>query len=386
MKKRIISIILAVAIITASFSFARAAYASSIELLLDTEISTIIKGTDDLEWFYYTPTSSGTYTLRSCNIYASECYLFVKEVDPATKQKKYVQLAYSCTDDKTETGSRQFKLTYHLLAGTKYYFAVGWYLSESRTSGVYTVRLTNDSYDESPIESIELGAPVELEAYTDGDWITDASGKSFFRYNISKIVSNLTITLHYKNGKTSTATGQDYIDGYKITFIDNQYEHHWQPNNSVEYDKNPFTVKINDVTATIDIPIIITSKYSVKGKIVDMNGNPVANANITQGGSTVAVSNTDGSFSFYHGAGQYQFTISTTHSISRKVVLLISANNTNNDFTSKPISICNCDFVQDGIINAKDFSFINRYADNADKPNLTAEFQKCINFTAESYI
>lgn len=386
MKKRIISIILAITIVMTSFSFTYNAYANSLQLVLDTKLSTNINGAGDLEWFYYTPTATGTYTIRSYNIYASEVYLFVREVDPVTKQKRMVQLAYSNSDDKTETGSRQFMLTYHLIAGTTYYFGVGWYMSDSRTSGVYTVMLTNDNYDESLIERIELDNPVALEAYTDGDWIKDSSGNTFFRYNISKIVSNLSITVHYYDGKSTTVVGQEYVDGYAITFINNQYNEHWYPNNSTEYNKNTFTVKINDVTASIDIPIVISSKYSVKGRVIDMNGNPVSNATIMQGATTLAVSADDGSFTFYHNAGQYQFTVYTTHSINRKFLLQISANSANNNFTSKPVTICNCDFVKDGIINAKDFSFINKYADEADKPNLTAEFRKCINFTAKDYI
>lgn len=386
MKKKILSIILAIAVAAASFSFVNTAYASSVQLVLDTKQSIVINGTDDLEWFYFTPSSSGTYSFRSYNVYASECYLFVKEVDTATKQKKYVQLAYSNKDDKVSEGSRQFKLTYHLVAGTTYYYAVGWYLSESRTNGVFTVMLTNDSYDDSTLQRIEASCPIELEAYTDGDWITDASGNSFFRYNTSKIISNMIVTLYYENGTSTTAVGQEYIDGYAITFIDNQYEKHWHPNDSAEYVRNTFTVKVNNLTASVDIPIVITSRYSVKGKVVDMNGSPVANANIYQGSSKVAVSGSDGSFSFYHTAGQYLFTVFTTHSISRTVKLQISANNANNNFSSTPISICNCDYVQDGIINAKDFSFIHRYVDEAYKQMAKEEFQKCISFTAKDYV
>lgn len=51
----------------------------------------------------------------------------------------------------------------------------------------------------------------------------------------------------------------------------------------------------------------------------------------------------------------------------------------------KPISICNCDYVKDGIVNAKDYSFIKRYADEDNAPKIEEEFTRCINFFADKY-
>lgn len=383
MKKRVLSAILVIAIVASSLALSITAFGSSQELVLDVKKSATISGADDLVWFYYTPVVSGKYSLLSYNVPACECYLFIKE-KKADGSKQYVQLAYSCKDSE-RPDTRQFRLTYYLEAGVTYYYAAGWYLSGNRTDGTMTVMLRNDNYDEMPIESIELGEPVELEAYTDGSWNKDANSNSYFRYNTSKIVANLTITIHYTDGTSVTETGKDVIDGYPVSFIDNQYEEHWYPQEDPNCTGNTFTVKILDITAGTSIPINIGAKYYVKGSVVNMAGEPVKNAGIYLGTSQLAVTDEDGIFHFYSSSGEYIFKIKTASSIDKEVQMAISVSADDNDFTDTPISICNCDYVRDGIVNAKDYSFIKRYAAEDDIPKIEEEFKRCINFTADKY-
>lgn len=380
MKKRIISFVIAIAIIISSIAISMTAFASSQLLYLNTPASANTNGSDDLEWFYYTPSESGTYSLLSYNVPKCEAYLFIKEKDPETGAKQYVQLAYAapCSDPDYEANGHnefQFKLTYHLEAGVTYYFACGWYLP-TRTSGTYTVKLVNDFYDKNAINSIEvLNAPT-LEAYANGEWRTDANNQSYYYYDINKVISNLRLKINYTNGKSTTAFGAKVIDGYSISFEDNQFYNHWYPVEDPNYNGNKLTIRVLNKTTTVNIDVIIGNRYSVKGTVVNLANQPVENAQIMIDNQNVAVTNSNGEYSFYTSSGQKSLSIITSTSIDYTSSVTVATNQNN----LEPIAICNCDFNKDGYINAKDYAFIIKNFKLDDLTNKKTEYQASINF------
>ena len=384
MRKKIISAVLVLGIIISSIAISIPAFASSQVLYLDMATSANTSGSDDLEWFYYTPTESGMYSLLSYNVPKCEAYLFVKEVDPETGAKQYVQLAYagpSSDPDYTANGHNefQFKLTYHLEAGVTYYYACGWYLS-NRTSGSFTVKLVCDSYDSNSIESIELSNPPTLNGYTDGEWRVGPDNKDYYHYNLNKVISNLTVTLNYSNGTSSTAVGKTSIDGYQLKFIDNQYYSHWYPEGDVSYTENPLTVSVLNKSATVNIPIIMGDIYPVKGKVVNLVGQPVEGAKIMIDSATVATSGSDGCFSFNSSSGFKKIEITGDTAISYKSTITLEAGS--NDFRESPFAICNCDLNRDGYVNAKDYAKIIKEYSGDEQANLKSEYQVSINFNS----
>ncbi|MCM1114170.1 MAG: hypothetical protein NC397_01590 [Clostridium sp.] len=383
MKKRVISLVLASAIILSSIALSFYAYASSRQLTLNVKSTAVINGANDLEWFYYTPDESGLYSLLSYNTPKSQAYLFVMEEDKDTHIRQMVNLAYSNSDpnwEKNGHGNLQFCLTYHLDAGVTYYYAVGWYMAESRVDGSTTVMLRCDAYDSNAIESIDFSCPAELDVYMNGAWENDAKGNEYFKYNLSRLTSNSVVTVHYSNGTSSTVYGKNEVDGYRISYIDNQYEKHWYPENDPNYNGNIFTVKILDKTASCSIKVSSSSRYLVKGVIHNTIGEPVDNATISNNGQKLAVTDINGQFSFYMISGAHTFNISTASSIDRDVLMTISASADNNDFTDSPFVLCNCDYVKDGYVNAKDFAYILK-----NKIDAQDEYKASINFNRDSY-
>lgn len=386
MKKKMISILMTAAIIAASFIFPFEAFAKMQELILNLEMSTVIDGSEDQAWFTFTPDESGTYSFLSYVTPACEAYLFVKETDPATGAKKYVQLAYAINDPNyLENGhnNRQFCLTYYLQKGVKYYYTAGWFL-EDRTSGTMRVKLRCDSYS-SNIDHIEVDCPVQLSAFIDGSWYKDTQGSSYFFYNTSKLISNTKITIYYKDATTSTVIGKDEIDGYRVQFLHTQSQTHWYPQNNPSYTANTFTVKILDQEVSFDVPIISTSMYQTKLKVVDVNGNPIANAAVNSSGGLIARTDANGLFLYSLPAGIQVLTISCTNSIDRNVTVVIDAASSVNDFTATPIELINVDFIKDGVINAKDFTVIHKTLTGSNKAEKTSLFRKCINHTKKDY-
>ena len=194
MKKKIISVILAIVTVISCFAVAFNAYGKIYELELGVKTTGVIDGEDDLIRFSFTPEESGTYSFLSYNVPATEAYLFVKEVDPETGYKEFVQLAYSNSDpnyQENEHSNRQFCLTYHLEKGVKYYFDAGWYLSDTRVSGTITVMLRCDEYD-VVFDRIEATCPIMIDVYSDGSFSTDSNGEQYFLYNLSKVIANTT--------------------------------------------------------------------------------------------------------------------------------------------------------------------------------------------------
>ncbi len=385
MKKKIISAILITAVIVSSLMLSFTALASSQQLTLDTKVTTTISGADDLEWFYYTPEKSGTYSFLTYNTPRSCAYLFVRETDEETGERTYVQLAYNSGDSDYEAnGHNQYQvcLTYHLEAGTTYYYAAGWWLS-TQTYSTFTVMLRCDSYDEDVIDSIEITSVPSLEAYVDGEWRTDADGYSYFWYDTSKLYSNLEIEITYLDGTVVTVTGSDEVDGSTFTYSDNQYYTHWYPTSEDDYTDNTFTIQLLDATASAEASIVVGDRYLVKGTVVNRVGYPVENAEISLGSSIVGYTDSDGSFSVYTSAGSKKLSVSTDTSIDYEEYINVSTST--NDFTDTPFVICNCDYVNDGYINAKDYSYIVNNFSGDELEKISEEFANSINFSKDKY-
>ncbi len=383
--KKALSIAVTVVLVLSSLAFSFSAFGKTQTLILDTKMTETIDGVDDIAQFIYVPDESGTYSFLSYNVPASEAYLLIREVNPETNQKEYVQLAYSCNDpDYQENGhnSRQFRLTYHLEKGVTYYFWAGWYLSESRTDGNMTVMLTCDQYD-SNIEKITISCPATLDAYTDGMWLTDSSGARYYHYNTTRLDVNMTVTIHFNDGQQISATGQEEINGYRIIFQHNQNSAHWYPQTDERYTENTYTVKILDKTASMDVPITVGARFAVKGTVTDMQGNPIENADIRLAQNSVAYTDSNGSFCFYSITGEYSCTVLSENSIARDLKILVTASASENDFTSTPITLCNYEYIDDGIINAKDFAVLRRNYPQDDER--IEHFNEVINFTADDY-
>lgn len=386
MKKKVLSIFLAIVLAASCFAVSLTAYAKIYSLVLDIPTQGTIEGEDDLVWFTYTPDVSGTYSLLGLSVPATEAYLFIKEVDKETNTKKYVQLAYAIDDpnyQENNHNSRQFCLTYHLEAGVKYYYAAGWYLSESRTSGSVKVMLRCDEYDVK-IDRIEAVCPIILDAFSDGTWNTDSDGNPFFYYNISKIVANTTVTVYYPDGTSVSATGQETVDGYPIIYNHNQYYEHWYPQTDGSYTSNAVTVKVLNETAQIDIQIATVARFKVTGTITDMLGRPIENAKIMYSNAVLDETDADGQFTFYSSSGQFAYNVTASNAIDRRVIIVVAADG-ENDFTDTPISICTCNYENDSTINAKDYAVMLKTLEGEELASQQEQFSKSINFTADSY-
>lgn len=386
MKKKILSVILIAVIIISSIALSFTAFASSQELKLNVKATAIMSGVDDLEWFYFTPEQSGIYSFMSFNVPKCDGYLFVREIDPETKRKEYKQLAYAGPESESHykefgRNAYQFCLTYHLEAGTRYYFAAGWYLS-TQTRQQFDVMLICDSYDENAIESIEVLDIPDLNAYTGGEWKQDKDGKDYYHYDLSRIISNTQIKVNYSYGESTIVTGKQEVNGYQINYNDNQYEEHWHPNNDPDYSGNKIIIRILDTEISANVNIVIGNRYPLYGRVVNLAGQPVENAVVSIDGMK-AYTKSDGSFSIYSAAGYKNISISTDTAIVLSKTILVSAGTT--DLRQQPFNLCNCDFIKDGYINAKDYSYIIKNYSGEELEKLKEEFQASINFSKDGY-
>ncbi|MGN0521646.1 MAG: carboxypeptidase-like regulatory domain-containing protein [Eubacterium sp.] len=387
MRRRLLSLLLVAVIILSCFAFSISAYGSTQQLILNTKMSNTIDGSEDMGWYTYTPDASGTYSFLSYNVPASEAYLFIKETNEETGAKVYTQLAYSKNDPNYEENDhniQQFCLTYHLMRGVTYYFAAGWLLPD-RTSGTMTVMLRCDEYDEKIIESISLTCPAMLNVYADGNWMTDSDGERYYFYNISKIISNMTVTVYYSTGEVSSVIGQNEIDGYNISYLHNQSTVHWYPKEHDSYTANTLTVKILDVTADYEVQILSSARYIVQGTISSKNKTFVKDAEIYYKNELLATTNSSGYFTFSYPAGQYVLTVKAPNSLSREITVVVSTSNTDNNYTQTPVVLYTCDYVNDGIINAKDYACITKLEDEAQFIKDDAQYKSAINYTSDNY-
>lgn len=392
MKKRALAVFMALCVVISCLSGTISAYATTRTIQqyqVDKEsiLSNELDGEGDMIWYIYTPEISGTYSFLSYNVHASEAYLFVKEKDPDTGKKIYTQLEFSNEssnwEENGQSGILQFCLTYYLEAGVTYYFAAGWSKNPNETT--MNVMLRCDAYGEKVIDSIDVSCPATLSAYIDGQWQKDTNGVSYFYYNLSRIMANITITIHYNDGSTSTVIGKDEIDGYDILFTHTQSVNHWYAQSTPEYTANTLTIKIADASVDFDVPIEISSMYAVKGTVVDTDGNPVANARIvnSNSNSTLATTDANGKYYFASLTGKYNITVRCDHAVSRNVEMMVGTGQSGNSF--EPIQIVTCDYVDDEIINAKDYAYIVRNLSGSELDEKKEQFSNYINFSQDDY-
>ena len=381
MKKKIISIALVLVVIISSLAISITAFASAQVLYLDLTTSAVLSGSEDMAWFIYTPAKSGIYTFQSYNAVATEAYLFTKIQDPVTKQKTMTQLAYSNSYDTSK--NRQFSLTYHLEAGVTYYYTAGWYLP-SREGDAIVVKLHCDSVDATEVDHIEASCPVVYDLGLNCSVQKDSQGNQYYHYDLNRIIVNTRITVFYKDGTSKSALGSETIDGNRFVFKDNQYYDHWQPNSDYPDHRNVVTIEYLDQSTEIDIPIKGSARYEFSGYVVDFAGNPINGATLTIANNQYTT-NSSGYFSIYVPGGVYNLKISTATSIDRTIPITIAANNTDNNYTKTPFAVCNCDYVKDGHINAKDFAHINNKLTGNKQITAKTEFQNSINFEKSKY-
>ncbi len=390
MKRKVLLVFLAIAIALSCLSLPISAFALTRPIELNVRTTNHLDGDGDLNWYTFTPEKSGTYSFLSYNAYASEAYLFIKEKGEGSNRRVYKQLAYSQGDPNyQEHGNNhiQFCLTYHLDAGVTYYYACGWLMQMTydRDVTAMTVMLKCDSYDEKTVDHIVLSCNATLSAYNDGWWDKDTNGVSFYYYNISRIIANMKITVYYTDGRISYVNGGDEVDGYKIMYKHTQYKDHWYAQSTDDYKSNKLTVEVVDASADFEVPINIDPMHGVKGIVQDYAGNPVENAAIYSNGVVIARTDKTGKFAFSLTAGLKVFTVSADHAIDRKITITVSATQYGNDFTEKPIRLVTCDYVKDGIINAKDYAYISKNLDNQQMEKQKLQFKKAIHFTKENY-
>jgi hypothetical protein len=395
--KKLISFILAVVIIVSSFAFSFVTYAKSLtieKLLNDStayKYSITTDGNEDLALFLFTPDASGTYSFLSFNTRKSVGYLLTRDLDT----KVYTTLAMSNSNDNyVEDGQKnsyQFRITYHLEAGTTYYLQAGWWSDNtiSTTSATMNVGVRREAADdEDLIDHIEVQCDANLTWYTDGYWSRDANDLPYYHYNISKLIANMIVTIYYTDGYVSSSKiGSTTVDGYNISYYHDQYNTHWYSDKDSNYTgSNTLSVVVLNQRVDYNVVIEEGSLFMVKGKVVDyVTGEPINNATITISGATAGTTDADGNFKFGYSAGSYSATVKADNAIERNFIITIEANNTNNDKTDTPIPIAVGDYVTDGIINAKDFAYIYNTFTGDTRTSELQKFKSQINITNSSY-
>lgn len=401
MKKKIIAVITAIAIVTASLALAITSLAATfLELKLDVLYIASIQGSGDEVWYTYTPSVSGTYSFVSYSTGRSEAYLYTRTVDE-NGIKSYTGLAFAPASDPNYMAedvrnfsfagneythnATAFRLIYHLDAGTTYYFSAGW---EGTTStGEMRVRLKCDEYDNTVLQELSVTSNAKLTWYTDGEWRKDNSGVDYYYYNYGKILQNMTVTLTYKDGSTSSVTGANVIDGYPIGYTVDQSVVHWYNEEDLNYTQNIITVTVGNLSFDYNVVIEQGALLTVSGVVCDYaNGDPISGARLSIGSSNVATTDSNGRFAFAYSPGSYELSVNAANAIPRKVRLIVNAQSSNaNNHTDNPIPLAIGDYVQDGIINGKDFGYILHCMSGDERDAEQAKFRNQVNFTAEKY-
>ncbi len=402
--KKVLAIFLSLVIVVCGFAFGLInAYAQTVKIeesMLGVELDNTPSGYDDKIWYVYTPTQSGIYTFYSMrnsvntstpNVLRTEAYLFEKVTDEESGQKLYTQLAYSNSNPDYEQyegvmNSRHFCIKYHLEAGHTYYYAAGFY-NEERSSTLY-VKLINESYDEAKLVSITPHCDAELTWYTDGEWKTDGDGNAYYLYNISKIMQNMSLTLVFDDGTTITSNaGDTTVEGYPIKYTHDQTNNHWYNSENEKYTANTLTITVLDKSADYEVVINQNAMLSVSGKVVDDNtGSAVSSAQIYIGNTVVATTKSDGTFSFSYSPGSYSVTIKGADIVARTFTLNVDAiNPRNNDHTSTPVEVVCGDYVDDDIINGRDYAYIQKTLPQSERTAAKTAFGKYVGFTKNDY-
>lgn len=389
-KTKIIAIFMAIVFVFVCLASAVSVMGQTRTITLDTEVTDTTDGSEDLLWYKYTPEKSGMYTFLSLTTRKAEAYLFTKETQP-DGSKLYVQHAYSSSSpnylEYGQTNSSQFCLTYHLEAGTTYYYAAGWRLA-STIDKEMKVKLICEGYDDNLIEKIEATCAANLTWYTDGQWLTDKNGAQYFNYNISRVISNTTVTIYYTDGTTKSATGVYDIDGLTVNYTHDQINNHWYVESDALYTANELTVTVLDKSATINVNIQESELHPIKGKVVDYTtGQPIENANICIQSQTVATTDENGNFAFTSAAGGYTCTITCENSLDNVFPLIVVAEAGANDHTSTPYKLMTGDFVDDEVINVKDIVTVKRSTTmtEAEKTARLAELNSLLSATKDIY-
>lgn len=402
-RKRLISILMALVMLLSSFTLGFNALASTFPNIgLDIIYSAQVYGSGDMVWYSFTPQLSGTYVFLGYNTGKTSAYLYTRTIND-NGSMTYTGLAYAGPSDPDYNDEyytfdfagttfyhrdTNFRLTYHLEAGTTYYYSAGWATS-STTSGTISVRLTCAEYDNTVIESVSVECSANLTWYTDGEWRVDSNQQSYYHYNYSKIIQNMTVTVTYKDGSTSSVnSGADSIDGYSISYNDNQSTNHWYIDSVEEYTANTLTITVAGLVSC-DYEVVIGEGplYTVSGYIIDYTtGEPIANASLRYNNSSLVTTNSNGRFSFAYSPGYYAFTVTAANAIPRTVYIIVDAQYAeNNDHTSTPIELIVGDYVKDGIINAKDYGYILTKLSEDKRESEKEKFAHQANFTADKY-
>lgn len=388
--KAILSVFVALAIVSSLLAFSFNVFAKShYGIQINTLYTDTIDGEGDKVWYYFTPTYSGTYSFLSFNTRRSEAYLFIREADALNAHKVMTQLAYSNNNpDYQSRGQRnknQFCLTYHLEAGQQYIFIAGFWLDETESLPM-NVKLVCDSYDNNIIDSIELTPNAFYEKNTYGEWKTDANANPYFHYNISRVIQNLTVKVNYKDGTSTTVSGVDEVDGIPITYIENQNAEHWYPQTDSNYTGNTFTVSILGVTASFPVEIIDNTYSTVNLKFVDyITGEPLAVATIKVN-DVDAVTDSAGIATVSVAEGTTSLTVDAVDcAVPRTVSLPQIAASSAYDYSTIPIGLVTSDYVNDDIVNAKDFGYIIRTYSGSFFESEKTKFSQSINFRQSDY-
>jgi len=386
--KKAIAFIMSVVLIVCCFASGMfSAFAKTQELVLDTEIINTTDGLNDNNWYYFTPEQTGMYTFLSFSrLLYSEAYLFVKE------GKDYTQLAYSNRSPNYsyygQTDKYRFCLSYQLEAGKTYYYAAGWdsdYISQPGAE--MKVKLIYEGSEEDVIQKLEVTCNAELSWYTDGSWETDSNGEAYFNYNYSKILQNMIVTVYYSNGtQSSTDMGGNTVDGYTVKFTQNQAACHWYPKADEKYTQNTLTISILNVSTSYDVVINQDALFTVYGRVCDIAyGDALRGATLSINGSDITTTDAGGSFSFVSAPGVYNARISGEGIIPRSFKITVYVNSESNNHNASPIAVAYGDWVKDGIINAKDFGYIQKTFAGSKKETEESRFAKQINFTSADY-
>ncbi len=387
-EKRLVCIVLVLAIIASALSISLTAFAKSQRLILDVRYSDTMDGSEDLIWYVYTPEVSGTYSFLSFNVPHSEAYLFTKESDALGKNRVLTQIAYSQSSpnyaERGQSGSIQFCLTYHLEAGETYYYAAGWW-SANRTGGTMNVMLTCDEYDESSIESIDLRTSVTYDENSNGKWETDSNGNAYFSYDIARLLTNLTVTVHYKDGTSSSVTGKDEIDGNSISYITNQASEHWYPAASSSYSGNVLTVTVLGVSAEFNVTVNESNLKRVSLKIIDYSTKEALEGATVKRENDSVETDADGIAVISLKGGENEITVSDMYSIPRTVTVTVNQSVTASDFTDTPIELVTGDFNRDNVINGKDYAYIMKNYNGEMQEKEFLRFKNQVNFKKKNY-
>ena len=395
-RKKLTAVLLTFVLIVSGLAFgAIESFAQTVTItdsLLNTDINKTVSGYDDNIWYVYTPSESGIYTLYglSTNVLATEAYLFSKTED-ADGKKLYTQLAYSNSNpDYAQyegSAARQFCLKYHLTAGETYYYAAGWN-NPQRTSGTVGVRMICESYDTATVVRVTPMCDASLTWYTDGSWETDAKGQSYYRYNISKIMQNMVVTVEFDDGTVLTSKkGETTVNGYPITYTHKQDEVHWYNRDNELYTANTLRVSVLGVSADYEVNIAQDALFNVKGRVTDaFDGTVIAGAGIEIGGNVVATTDENGVFQILSAPGTMSAYVTGGNVVRRAFTLTVDAASTSgNDHTATPIAVYNVDYIDDDVVNGRDYAYIQRSLPSDTQAKAKKEFASCVGFASGDY-